>query len=134
MSGVIRKALRADARVALAGLTGFTEISAWQQTVDVSALPAWAVATPNSRHNRLSNVDNAEHTPMLMVLVKRTGVADDIEDQLDDDADLIAPLIVAAVKSQTCDCELSETAVRVDRSGAEPVGTLTLQFQVTFYD
>jgi hypothetical protein len=134
VTGILRKNIRAAVRTALSGLPGFSEISAWQQTVDASALPAWAVATPSSRHNRLSNVGNVEHAPMLMVIVKRAASADDIEDALDDDADTISPLILAAIKAASTDCELTETAIRVDRSGAEPIGTLTLQFQITSYD
>ena len=133
MSGALRKSIRSAAASALQGLTGFTSFSAWQQTVDASSLPGWAVATPNSRHNRQDNIGTAEQTPMLMVVVKRTGKPEDIEDLLDDDADAIEPLIIAAIKTYEIDCELVETAQRVDRSGAEPIGTLTLQFQITAY-
>lgn len=133
MSGALRKAVRSAAASALQALPGFTEFSAWQQTVDAKALPGWAVATPNSRHVRQDNIGTTEHTPMLLVLVKRTGAPDLLEDRLDDDADAIAPLIIGALKTAFADCELTETAMRVDRSGAEPVGTLTLQFQITTY-
>lgn len=133
MSGALRKALREDAQAALAALSGFTSFSAWQQTIDASSLPGWAVTIPNSRHNRQDNIGTTEHSPQLIVIVKRTGKPEEIEDHLDDDADIITPLIVAAVKSISVDCELVETAMRIDRSGAEPIGTLTLQFQITSY-
>lgn len=133
MSGAIRKAVRDVAKSALGTLTGFTEFSAWQQTVDASSLPGWSVAIPQSRHNRQDNISTTEHSPQLIVIVKRTGKGDDIEDLLDTDADAITPLIISAIKSDAVDCELVETAMRIDRSGAEPVGTLTLQFQITSY-
>jgi hypothetical protein len=133
MSGALRKQLRQSAEQALATLTGFKAFSAWQQVVDASSLPGWAVATPNSRHVRQDNFGTTEQQPMLLVIVKRTGAPDRIENALDEDADAIAPLILAAIKTDAIDCELVETAMRVDRSGAEPVGTLTLQFQITSY-
>lgn len=134
MSGALRKAVREAAAAPLRVLPGFTEFSAWQQSVDASALPGWAVATPSSRHERLDNINTQSHSPLLVVVVKRTGAPEAIEAALDDDADAIAPAVAAAVLqlAQT-DCELVETAMRIDRSGAEPIGTLTLQFQITSY-
>lgn len=133
MSGALRKALRDAVSDAMLTLPQFQKFSAWQQTVDASALPGWAVAIPNSRHSRQDNIGTTEHSPMLVIVLKRAGSAETLEDDLDDDADEIVPLIISATKTNEIDCELVETAQRVDRSGAEPIGTLTLQFQITTY-
>jgi hypothetical protein len=66
-------------------------------------------------------------------MAKRTGPEADILSDLDDDADAMAPLVIAAVGTGSIDCILTETATRVDRTGERPVGTLTLQFAVTYW-
>lgn len=133
MSGAARKAIRAAVSSALAGRPGWSEISAWVQTVDASRLPAWAVATPSERSDRDSNDGFARNDLTLIVMAKRTGPEADILADMDDDADALAPLVIAAVGTGSIDCILTETATRVDRTGERPVGTLTLQFAVTYW-
>lgn len=134
MSGPDRTAIRAAAKQALrddAALDGFTEISAWVQSVSVDALPAWAVATPLERRDRQQQ-DRAQEDLTLAVVVKRVG-GDDIEDILDVDAGAIDLAIVAALRSDTRQCELAQTEITLDGDGAQRVGTLTMAFTVTYW-
>jgi len=131
MTGAVRKDIRARAAAALGTVTGWNVISAWTQDVDITALPACAVATPQAQQDRVDHDDTQSHSITLAVILKRAGEPDDIEDELDDDADAFAPLIEAAIRNDSRDCQLTNTAVRIDRAGARPVGTLTLQFTVT---
>lgn len=134
MSGTERRAIRAAARAALAasaGLAGFTEISAWVQSVSVETLPAIGVAAPQERRDRTAqDIDQRDLT--LVVVVKRAG-AEDIEDVLDDDADAIEAALVPALRSPTRQVELSQTDIRVDGDGAQRVGTLTLSFIASYW-
>lgn len=132
MTGAARTALRASVASAITTAhPDLTRISAWVQTVDSDRLPAFAVATPTERHDRNTIDDIGENSLTLLVMLKRADSGADIEDALDDDADDLAPLVLTAVQSAEVDCELTETAIRVDRTGQVPIGTLTLQFTVT---
>lgn len=134
MSASDRQSIRAEARAALGAsphLAGFTEISAWAQSVDVGALPAWAVATPREVRDRVSQ-DRDQRDLTLAVVVKRVG-ASDIEDQMDVDADAIEAALVPALASNNRDCDLTQTETRVDGEGAKRVGTLTMAFAITYW-
>jgi hypothetical protein len=134
LSGADRKLIRAAAKLALgeaAALDGFSEISAWVQSVSVDTLPAWAVATPFERRDRQSQ-DNAQEDLTLAVVVKRVG-GDDIEDLLDDDSGAIEAAIVPALRSAFRQCELAQTEITLDGDGARRVGTLTMAFTVTYW-
>lgn len=131
MSGAVRSACRDAVRTALASVPGFQRVDAWTQTVDRERLPAWAVATPSSRHTRIDHDGTIEATVTVAVIVKRQGQPDVLETELDADADTFAPLIIAAIQTDSRDCELTDSAMRIDRDGEMPTGTLTLQFSVT---
>lgn len=134
MSGADRTAVRAAARQALqgaSGLDGFTEISAWVQSVDADALPAWAVATPREIRDR-QGMDNAQEDLTLAVVLKRLGGAD-IEDVLDADSAVIEAAVVPAVRSEFRQCELVQTEIKLDGEGARRIGTLTMAFTVTYW-
>ncbi|NEX45187.1 hypothetical protein [Pseudotabrizicola algicola] len=134
MSGSERTAIRAAAKLALqgaAGLTAFTEMSAWAQSVDSSILPAWGVVTPRETRLRQAN-DTAQEELVLAVFVKRLG-DDDIEDVLDADSALIETAIIPALRALERDCELTSTEIRLDGEGARRLGTLTMAFTVTYW-
>jgi hypothetical protein len=134
MSGADRKEVRAQARAALElapDLAGFTAISAWVQSVDVDALPAWALATPRETRERKSH-DKAQEDLTLAVVIKRLG-GDDIEDILDDDSAAVEEAIVPALRSNARDAELAHTEIKLDGEGARRVGTLTMAFTVTYW-
>lgn len=134
MSASDRQLVRAEAKAALvasAYLAGFTEISAWAQSVDVAALPAWAVATPREMRDRVAQTrDQRELT--LAIVIKRVG-AEDIEDQMDADADAIEAALMPALINDNRDCDLTQTETRVDGDGAQRVGTLTMAFTITYW-
>lgn len=134
MTASDRKEIRQAARDTLTAapyFAGFTAISAWVQSVDVAALPAWAVATPQERRTRDNQtVDQRDLT--LALVIKRVGGAD-IEDALDDDADAAEAVIVSALRTAFRECELAMTETRVDGDGAQRVGTLTMSFTVTYW-
>lgn len=129
-----RKTVRDAAKAALgatAHLAGFTEISAWAQSVDVQALPAWAVATPREMRDRVSQ-GRDERQLTLAVVIKRVGTST-IEDQMDVDADAIERALVPALSNDNRDCDLTQTETRVDGDGAQRVGTLTMAFTITYW-
>jgi hypothetical protein len=131
MSGLDRKAARADARLVLRGLgwlAGYTEMSAWAQKVDVDTLPAWAVATPNARREAVAH-DLARDEFSLLFVIKQVG-GETIEDDLDDAADAVVPVVIGALRSLTRECDLTSTEARIDGDGEARVGTLSLIFTV----
>lgn len=131
MTGAIRTEVRGLARDALQTVTGWNVISAWTQDVDIASLPACAVATPQANQDLIDHDSTQAHNITLAVILKRAGRPDDIEDQLDADGDTFAALIETAINTVTRHCQLTSTATRIDRGGAQPVGTMTLQFTVT---
>ncbi|SOC13753.1 hypothetical protein SAMN05877809_1079 [Rhodobacter sp. JA431] len=134
MSGAERKEIRAAAKAALAaapGLADATQISAWVQSVDAESLPAYGVATPIERQDRIGH-DLDQCDPTLVVVLKLLGGAE-IEDVLDDHGDLIAPLVIAAVAAENRSCLLAQTETRAEGDGGKRVGTLTLTFTVTYW-
>jgi len=135
MSGADRKAVRYAARDALTAapyFDGFTAISAWAQSVDERSLPLWAIATPGEGADRVTQGHGRRDLSLILV-VKRLGDVD-LEDLLDDDADAALPVILAAVRSETRDCEMTRIDMKLDGEGARRIGTLTITFNVTYWD
>ncbi|WP_444452570.1 hypothetical protein ACTTAI_16340 [Rhodobacter capsulatus] len=134
MSGSDRAAVRAQAATALASVPGLdeaTRISAWAQSVDAKALPAYAVATPSERSSP-ETFDTEQRDLTLIAVLKRLG-GDDIEDVLDGDADLIEAAIYDAIRSENRLCALVQSDTRVDGDGGQRVGTITMTFTVTYW-
>lgn len=131
MTGAIRTEIRNAARAALGAVSGWTVISAWVQDVDVTLLPACAVATPQARQEVIDHDRNQSHDITLAVVLKRAGEPDEIENVLDSDGDQFAALIEAAINTDGRMCQLTSTSTRIDRGGARPVGTMSLEFNVT---
>lgn len=133
--GAQRADIRADARAALAlsaRIGAMTSISAWFQVTDATPLPAYGVAVPSTSLNRTTH-DGGQGDHQLVVVIKRAAMADlveGLEDDLDADADAALAALVA-LRSRTQDIELTQIATVIDRTGGQPVGTLTLTFTVT---
>lgn len=129
-----RRTLRLAARSALAAapaLAGFTSMSAWAQNIDAHLLPVFGVATPRETAGRDSH-DTSRREVSVMVVLKRLG-DDGLEDTLDDDADVVEPLINAALRSAERDCEMRDLSITVSGDGARRVGTLQMTFTVTLW-
>lgn len=134
MSGADRTAIRAAAKAALQAaprFAGFSNISAWAQSVSAKDLPAWAVATPREAKDRQGQAV-AQQDLTLIVVIKRVG-EDDIEDVLDADSTAVEDAITAALRDESQDCDLAQTEMKVDGDGAQRVGTLTMLFNVTYW-
>jgi hypothetical protein len=135
-----RKQVRADLKTVIDGLiaagqplAGARVISAWAQNIDANALPAVGIATPSEQRAALSQ-ETDQATITAVVVIKRRG-GDDLEDDLDDDAEALIPAIEAGLKTTTRDCALTTSAVDINGAGSPRVGTLTLTFQmITFAD
>lgn len=136
--GAARAALRSEARALLALTPPFAEmtgISAWFQVTDATPLPAYGLAVPGTNSDRFTH-ETSQHVHQLVVVIKRTCLAEqinDLEDQLDADVDAAAEALCGSggLRTEGRDIELSQIATAIDRSGGQPVGTLTLNFTVT---
>jgi hypothetical protein len=132
MTGAELKALRALVfGVIETLLPGVNRTTAWVQVIDADQMPAAGVSTPSVRTTRETHDGSVRDDITLMVVLKRFGTEGALENQLDDDLDLLNSAIIAAIEAASRDCELTETATRIDRQGDRPVGALTLQYAVT---
>lgn len=131
----MRKAVRAEVYAALnliltavPRLSNARVVSAWRPALDVKSLPAIGIATPSERFEP-TDQSTTQGRVALVIVLKRTG-DDDLEDQLDDDAEaLIDPLIDALIREDR-GVELSSSAIDISADGSPRIGTLTLTFDI----
>lgn len=134
----LRKAARAAladavdlAITAIPALAGARRISAWVQNIDPASLPAIGVATP--AEERAVGAMNLDEVRVIgVVVVKRAG-GDDLEDQLDDDAEALIGRLEAAMTAAGTDCDLRSSAMDVSGAGSPRIGTLTLTFDLALW-
>lgn len=136
MSGAERKAIRQAAAAALAAdarLGSYTQVSAWSVLgLDPDALPAYGVATPDeSRELDAHSMDRNQC--QLIVAIKRTG-GEDIEDEMDEDADAASAAVHAALRDGSRGCDLTRTQSKVDAQGTTRAGSVELVFSVTYWE
>lgn len=136
MSGLERISLRALALAALADAPEFASaqpMSAWVQTIDARALPAYGVAALTEARTLDSLDGMSRHELTLYVVVKIKG-GEDIEDDLDALCDAAEEAVHLALRTPNRDCELARSTLKIDGDGAQRVGTADLQFTVIWWE
>lgn len=129
-----RRAYR-DAAVAALGaapeLIGFTHLSAWAQNIDEATLPAFGVATPRETKAREAH-DTSVRATVLTVALKRAG-GDDLEDLLDADSVVVERAVIGSIETNDRECALTDTSVEIDGGASRRIGTIIMNFTVTFW-
>ena len=134
MSQHYRTQIRASTRLALqhcAYFSDMTHISAWASGVDITTLPVLAIMTPNETKAEEAR-GSSERIVTLQVLIRRAG-GEDIEDQLDLDSGHLEAAVLASLRTNSWGGELTKTEISIDHSGAQRIGSLDMQFQVTLW-
>lgn len=128
-----RAGYRTAARAALKALpqfADFTFLDVWAGSIDPKSLPVIGVLTPGERV-RPGSSGQFERSTTLQIALKRIGTAAALEDQLDADAALIEPAVMAAVWSAGVQIFPTALSISFDTDGNKPVGTLVLDFEIT---
>lgn len=134
MSQHYRAQIRNATRLALehcSYFSDFTHMAAWASGVDITALPVLAVMTPSDIKGDEAR-GSSERLVTLQLLIRRAG-GEDIEDQLDLDSAQIEIAVLAALRTQNWGGALTKTEISVDHSGAQRIGMLDMQVQVTLW-
>lgn len=124
-----RKALRDAVRAALqldAQLGAMNVRKTWSQNVDEKELPAWGVSTP-SDPAELFDAEDLEYQTQVAVMLRRAG-HDDLEDELDDDADRIVAAAMPALDAAAFLTTGIDTKFDYAGEGSKRVGQVTVSF------
>lgn len=127
-----RSDIRALARTALVAhprFASFTAPRVWPGAVDAASLPVIGVLTPQDS-SRMETLTSTERKTLMQVAVRRKG-ADEVEDTLDEDSELIEAIVLAAIRAQSRFCFLRETSVVSNTDGIQNIGTLVMTFEIT---
>ena len=108
-----------------------TQISAWAGGIPAEILPVIGVVTPQERA-AMDSMGVMERSTLLQVVVKRLG-GDDLEDILDLDGDAIEKCIVAAIFNADFRCLPENMTVTLNGEGEQRVGTILVDFRVTWF-
>ena len=122
---------RSAARAALSAHPRFTGVSvmpAWRGSIDADSLPVVGVVTPDERIT-LPARDQTERTTLLQVVLKRQG-GDDLEDELDLDADAIEAALAAALPPNTLQCLPDGLSIMIEDRADMAIGTVIVTFRV----
>ncbi|OWJ69825.1 hypothetical protein CDV50_16015 [Haematobacter massiliensis] len=132
--GAWRSAYRTTARAALAGVPRFASVKvlpAWRGNVDEETLPVLGIVTPDERVT-LSARGATERGTLLQIVVKRLG-GDEIEDDLDLDAEAIEEALFAAFLSASTICKPEGISLMVEDHASRALGTLICTFRITSF-
>ena len=121
---IVRSALTADPR-----LGAVTQLSAWAENIDIATLPVIGVVTP-SESVGIPARGQSERGTLLQVVLKRRG-GEDLEEQLDEDAEAIEACVVSALRSNQIQCIPEELSLPIAGDGQMRVGTVVINFRVT---
>lgn len=127
-----RAEARALARMALIAHPRFADFNAprvWPGTLDAESLPVIGVLTPQDT-SRMESFSSTERKTMLQVAVRRRG-AENVEDILDEDSDVVEAIVLAAIRAENRFCFLRDTSVASNTDGTRNVGTLVMTFEIT---
>lgn len=108
---------------------GVSRISAWASAVNAADLPAYGVATPSGRRRRV-DLDTLEIGTLLAVVLKRAGSAS-IEADLEGDAEAIEDILTSAFWARGVAVPDSSHEIKLDGTGAQMVGSLTVTLNLT---
>jgi hypothetical protein len=122
----VKTAVAADAAFA-----DYTIISAWAQNIDADTLPAFGVATPHEAKT-IETHDDSTRVTQLMVVLKVAG-GDDLEDKLDDLSHDVERIVIPAIQQPDVECILRDTRIELDGSGANRIGSLTMDFAISIW-
>ncbi|MDP1620408.1 MAG: hypothetical protein Q8K33_24190 [Cypionkella sp.] len=121
-----RDALANDPRMIL-----LTQLPAWAGNISAETLPVIGVVTPQERVSP-DTFDMFERSTLLQVVVKRLG-GDELEDELDADADAIEICVCAAIMVAGYRCFPEDLTLALNGDGAERIGTALVNFRVTYH-
>ncbi|RRH71400.1 hypothetical protein [Falsigemmobacter faecalis] len=124
-----RRAAKA-ALQALPALSDMTFLDIWAGSIDTKTLPVIGILTPGERIRPASS-GQFECVTTLQIVLKRSGAAAALEDQLDADAALIEPAVRAAIWSAGVQIFPTGLSVTSEGDGSRPLGTLVLDFEIT---
>src|SRR5690606_13444886 len=105
--------------------------SAWATGLNASLLPVIAVVTPSERV-RPETLEHFARQTLLQIVVKRLG-GDDLEDQLDLDADAIEACICPAFFAQGWHCLPDDLSLTLNGEGEQRIGTVTAGFTLSWH-
>lgn len=127
-----RAEARSLARMALIAHPRFADFTAprvWPGTLDAESLPVIGVLTPQDT-SRMESFTSTERKTMLQVAVRRRG-AENVEDILDEDSDVIEAVVLGALRAENRFCFLRDTSLVSNTDGTRNIGTLVLTFEFT---
>lgn len=122
---IARDALVADPR-----MSGFGMMSAWIGSINAELLPVIGVVTPNERMKPLT-LKQLQRALRLQVVSKRLG-GDDLEEEIDLDADAIEASVVAAMGAQGIRCLPEEVTTTLNGDGEQKIGTVVVSFGIEY--
>ncbi|WP_406870093.1 hypothetical protein ABEB22_00370 [Thioclava sp. 'Guangxiensis'] len=128
-----RTQFRELAKAALASapdLAGVTLVSAWAGNFSATDLPVMGVATPRER-GKPGTLASFEREVLLQVVIKRLG-ADDLEDQLDRDAEAIKAAVMGAFGGQRVTLMPEEVTTTLNGEGESVIGTAVVSFTLQY--
>lgn len=132
--GLHRTAIRQATRDALASASrfrGFTEILGWSQSVDADTLPVYGFSTPREVSGA---TDYDAHQRRVELKCKFVRMAeDDIEDQIDLDADAAETAILPVMRAAYLNAEVVQTESLVSGEGKMRVGTVEITFSILLH-
>lgn len=131
-----RSDLRADLRAALeasARFAGFETLRAIPSNVDPGNFPYFVVRTPVARHQFAARDTVARETEIMISIRRRGG--DDLEDDLDLDADAVEAAVfpVLEASSSQINYSLSRAEFDIVVAGDKREGRLNMVFSVQRY-
>lgn len=133
MSGT-RSMIRSFARDALAAdprMSAFEQISAWAGNIEAARLPVLGVVTPGERIEG-ETLSHYQRATILQVVAKRLG-RDDLEDQLDADADQIEFAVLAVFALHRIECTPVSVSFTLNGEGEQRIGTVVAEYRVIWH-
>ncbi|WP_339112283.1 hypothetical protein [Thioclava sp. GXIMD2076] len=130
MSRTQFRKLAHEALASAPDLAGVTLVSAWAGNFSANDLPVMGVATPRER-GRPGTLASFEREVLLQVVIKRLG-ADDLEDQLDRDAEAIKAAVMGAFGGQRVTLTPEEVTTTLNGEGEAVIGTAVVSFTLHY--
>lgn len=129
-----RSEFRAAARAALAAdarMGALTQLSAWAGNIPADILPVIGVVTAQEDVEP-ETLEHFRRSTLLQVVVKRLG-ADDLEDELDADADAIEACICPAFLGRGWHCVPASLSIVLNGEGEQRIGTVNAGFRILWH-
>lgn len=134
-AGDDRKSLRQAVRDVVRGLAifdGWIELKSWGQSLDQDMLPAVGVMTPTERVEGLDGSTLRRGTTFVVHFAMVGG--DDLEDDLDDYADVVEAAVYAVLNLRDAPLFSVESLdFEIKSAGGQRMGSATLTFSETRY-